>query len=156
MLWLIWEYAANHLTGHKTCHRYFLGNVHRSHTSLNFTGCVVWGLVRPDNTAMLPMSSPIKDTSCHLSGEQDKNVGRWPIVCMCACVCAGLSAGLVIFHRSPLSLVAKWASTKADYRWGKLPQAQNVYGLGRAPEPWRVLDGKFHPVLFSCWYYTAC
>lgn len=87
MLWLIGMYAASHITGHKKCHRYFLRNVHRSHTSLNFIGCVVCGPVRPDNAAMLLAPSPIKNASCHLSGEQDKDVGRSPVVCVCVHVC---------------------------------------------------------------------
>ena len=65
-----------------------------------------------------PHPQPIKNASCHTSSERGRNVAArqclsWtpPCVCtcvyVCVCTCAWVSAGLVIFHWSPLSVVDK-------------------------------------------------
>lgn len=136
----------------------------REHTSSNVIGCAACGPTRPDNATMPPAPSPIKNASCHISNERDRYAAAghslsWSHSCLCVyvCVCVCVSeCGTGNFPLVPR--LFGWqtrAPTKADCHWGLTPWAGPVYGPGRAPEPKRVLDGKFRPVRIPCWYCTA-
>lgn len=72
-----------------------------------------------------------------------------------ACVCVR-ECGTGNFPLVPLSLVDKHASLlEQTVVGGEPPRARPVYGPGRAPQPKRVLDGKFRPVQVPCQYFTA-
>lgn len=80
-------------------------------------------------------------------------------MCVCACVCPRVcvrECGTGNFPLVPLSLVDKHASLlKQTVVGGEPPRARPVYGPGGAPQPKRVLDGKFRPGQIPCQYFTA-
>lgn len=49
----------------------------------------------------------------------------------------------------PLVPTSLWLTNMSPFVGGQPPRTRPVYGPDIAPEPERVMDGKFHPVLFS-------